>query len=141
MKFTFEHFELNNVLIFDADMANREQVAKIGDKLLDDGLYTTCPKVYEVTDDAQKFKVLLPMNREIDDVPDGVTYQELLVCEKCVYTRYLDYDTTYETVREEMQKFADEQSLNIKKVYLVQIQIPGGVVTDVYAEVKSDNEY
>ena len=135
MKFTYEHLELNNVLKFSADMAQSEEVAKISDALLDEGLYTTCPKVFKITDDLNRFDILLPMNREIDDIPEGLEYIELLRCEKCVYTRYLDYDTDYEEMREELDKYVQSNNLEIKNVYIVQITIPGGIVNDVYAEV------
>ena len=135
MRFTYEHLELNNVLTFKADMANKDKVGQISDKLLDEGLYTTCPKVYQVTDNPQEFNILLAMNREISDVPSGVDYIPLVSCDKCIYTRYLDFDTDYDSMFSELQKFAADENVEIKSVYLVQIPIPGGTVTDVYAEV------
>ena len=135
MRFTIEHFELNNVLKFTADMTQKDKVEKVSDKLLDEGLYTTSPKVFQVTDKSQCYNILLPMNREIDNIPEGVEYIQLLRCEKCIFTRYLDFDTDYSFVREEMIKFAQRENMQIKNVYLVQIPIPGGIVTDVYAEV------
>ncbi|SDB40131.1 hypothetical protein SAMN02910298_01961 [Pseudobutyrivibrio sp. YE44] len=135
MKFTYEHFELNNVLSFKADLAQQDKVELISDKLLEDGLYTTCPKVFKVTEDTQHFDVLLPMNREIENVPDGLDYYPSFCCDKCIYTRYLDFDTDYNSMWNELKAFAEKEGQIVKDIYLVQIPIPGGIVTDVYAEV------
>ena len=135
MRFTYEHFEINNVLKFKADLAKQEKVQEISNGLLEEGLYTTCPKVFKVLEDGQHFDVLLPMNREVENVPDGLEYIQNLCCDTCIYTRYLDFDTDYDSMWEALQAFAAQENKIIKSVYLVQIPIPGGVVTDVYAEV------
>ena len=135
MRFTYEHFEINNVLKFKADLAQQNKVEEVSDKLLEDGLYTTCPKVFRVLEDTQHFEVMLPMNREIENIPEGLEYFSKVCCELCIYTRYLDFDTDYDSMWKELKAFADKEDKNIKNVYLVQIPIPGGMVTDVYAEV------
>ncbi|MCR5145349.1 MAG: hypothetical protein K6B67_08670 [Lachnospiraceae bacterium] len=135
MKFTYEHLELNNVLKFSTEIAQSEKVAEISDELLDKGLYTTSPKVFRIMDTLNQFEILLSMNREINEVPEGLEYIELLRCKKCIYTRYLDYDTDYSLMKYELDKFAEANNLKIKNIYIVQIPIPGGIVNDVYAEV------